>query len=170
MRCKKKKKTKWQIDSNFKITLLSDRIEILFVSSFFLFFFFFGKTDLPRRPGPSGAKQPCDRVTVGLDPGPRMTEKPRVVSACMKRIVRSNGRAQQKPLISGKDAIKLCSLASLHRCIVASLPRCTVASLHRCPVASLHRYRVTRRDVDAMGNKGLGELNHPIYFFFFSSA
>ncbi|VVC37446.1 Hypothetical protein CINCED_3A018658 [Cinara cedri] len=31
-----------------------------------------------------------------------MTEKPRVVSACMKRIIRAcNGRAQQKPLISG---------------------------------------------------------------------
>ncbi|XP_060851125.1 uncharacterized protein LOC132929643 [Rhopalosiphum padi] len=30
-----------------------------------------------------------------------MTEKPRVVSACMKRIIRTNGRAQQRPLISG---------------------------------------------------------------------
>ncbi|XP_015369183.1 PREDICTED: uncharacterized protein LOC107165460 [Diuraphis noxia] len=30
-----------------------------------------------------------------------MTEKPRVVSACMKRIIRTNGRTQQRPLISG---------------------------------------------------------------------
>ncbi|XP_025199657.1 uncharacterized protein LOC112597703 [Melanaphis sacchari] len=30
-----------------------------------------------------------------------MNEKPRVVSACMKRIIRTNGRAQQRPLISG---------------------------------------------------------------------
>ncbi|XP_025413238.1 uncharacterized protein LOC112685536 isoform X1 [Sipha flava] len=45
-----------------------------------------------------------------------MTEKPRVVSACMKRIIRASGRAQQKPLISGSVTATL-----------GDDPACTVA-------------------------------------------